>query len=222
MTPDEWAQIEEPSWNPIGTLLHGELGWTASTADPLVVCAVRVTGAANVLAERNGRILDAIRIRSVVGDLEHLKVPLAAGPDADCRPATYYRYCPDAAHLPAADCPEGEPAWHVYIQDYFTQEPGPNREQRYPRDEIEEGELRVFHGESRRPYQGFSEPGTWHWRAAHGRISDGSAVDLKEWRYLDYRAPWVSADVTETLTLTYELDGYCSTTTIEFTVLDAR
>ena len=227
LAPSEWASGEPGDFQHLQSLEYGGLLQTDWVADETLACALRVEGVANVAGEKGHgdghgthfarETVDLHRIRSAVGDLEHAHVPLAAGPGADCRPATWGRYCPDAAHLPGADCPNGEYAGHAYINDRYGGF-GPEGEHRYPRAEIPEGELREFFAHLRRP-SSFHDRGVYHWRAAHGRFNDGEdgTAPLQDIRY---RAPWVAADVAETLTVTVEYDGYCSTTTVEFTVLD--
>ena len=134
----------------------------------------------------------------------------------DCRPADDSNYCPDAEHLPDADCPQGEPAWHVYFDDQSWQGE--------IADLVENGidERTTIHLRANAAYWPTDwdsyhhwrvERGAWHNHGWDGRIAD-QVTDIM------YRAPPVGADTTETITVTREGRGFCSTTTIEFTIND--
>lgn len=178
LTPAEWASDEPADFLFISSATHGDLTWTPWTADSALACAVRVEGVASVLGEKGHR--DAYgaqfaresvplgRLRSAVGELDDPDVPLASGMD-DCRPATWTGECADAVHLPEANCPNGEPAWHVYIEDRFDGDLDPYDHTMVPRSEIPEGELSVFMAQARAPSDWNR---TYHWRIAHGRWND--------------------------------------------------
>lgn len=225
LTPDEWASDEPTGYVHLATPARGELAWTSWTADPGLACAVRVGGVANVVAEKGhvGRnsleTADVHRIRSAVGELEDLDVPLAAGPGADCRPATHHNYCPDAVHLPDASCPEGEPAWHVYVEDVHDNHDA--HPVYAPRPEVEEGTVVRFRSNAAYwPTPGTH--GTYHWRVAHGNWHDDTWSNMPPNQSIAWRAPWVSADAVETITLTLAYRGHCSTTTFRIKVLNGE
>ena len=226
LAPDEWTSGDPASFEFLETLDHGALAWTPYTADDGLACVVRVEGAANVAGELAHRdaygdhyareTVALSRLRSVAGELENPDVPLAGR--TGCRPATWSGYCADAVHLPAADCPNREPAWHAYVEDRFDGERDEDGTM-VPRAEIPEGELVRFAGKARMPsdWRGGAK---YHWRIVHGAWNDDTWTNMRPNQDIQYRAPWVAADATETVTLTVEARGYCATTTIKFTVLD--
>lgn len=131
-----------------------------------------------------------------------------------CRPADYSNYCPDAEHLAVASCANGEAAWHSYIEGSLRND----AVETLVRDGIDEGQ--VVELRQNRAHFGDDGPyGTNHWQASAGRIHNRTAQVYREtWRNILYRAPRVDGDTTATITLTAESEGYCSTTTVEFTV----
>lgn len=227
LSPSEWASEEHGDFQHLQSLEYGGLLQTDWVGDETLACALRVEGVANVAGEKGHgdgygthfarETVDLHRIRSAVGEFEHRRVPLDPAMPADCRPATWSGECADAVHLDGPECPNGEPAWHVYVEDRFDGERDPYDGTMVPRAAVPEGELMRLTAKARAPTDWMRR---YFWRVEHGRWNDDVWDDMEPYREIQYRAPRVAADATETITLTVEARGYCATTTIEFTVLD--
>jgi len=204
-----WAYEDFPPADPLD---EGELVRAGASEDPGRSCRVRTTGRVSTWAYRTHN--DLSRETLPLPRIGHTAAPSHAertdgiAPGwGDCRPATLQKACPDAEHL-VESC-RTAPA-HANIGSF-------------PAEILTEG----MPGGAFEDF--FGGPVNWtepkgefdrHWRIERSntyRVTDygGRERDF----ILEYRAPRVTEDVTERITITVENDGYCATTTIVFTIL---
>ena len=200
----------------------GELLALQETADAALSCVVETHGAANVRAVASHLAYGSVVSREIlethrVGSVHPQRRTSGTGADGDvpdCHPATQTDACPDAEHLPGIGCEQDAPG-HAWIKRRFFRDTPLT----IPEGEVEDYVVGMT--DRTRGSCGGSRA-AWRWSDGIARVHDvGEGCHFRD-TYLKYRAPQVDGDTAVALTASFHDEaGYCATTTLHLTVLDA-